>query len=156
MTRPLFQADPGWLFLLAGLAVCAAGVLLPGEADRHEIAARLAGIRAEEAYTVERLDAHARFLDAVERGDPGVLRRLAAAQLNVMPAGDTPILLASASSETVEDWIDAAATYHPPDEDDHAVSRLEQLASGPRRLWIIGAGVLAVFIGLILRPSLSG
>src|SRR5688572_12626858 len=95
VTRPLFLFDPGWLFVLVGLIVCAAGVLLPAQADLHALEQQLAQLQSEEARAYQRLAAHADFIDQVENGDPSIIKRLAAAQLNVVPDGDKPLLLSS-------------------------------------------------------------
>ena len=106
-TRPLFQVDPGWLFILAGLSVCAAGIVLPAQADLEALQRQLELLRQEEAQAYARLEAHAQFLDQVDESDASLVRRLAAAQLNMVPQGDTPVLLAVRDTAPVTDWIDA-------------------------------------------------
>ncbi len=152
-TRPLFRFDPGWLFIIAGLAVCAAGVLLPAQADLRALEEQLAVLQGEEARAYQRLAAHADFIDQVDRGDPGIIKRLAAAQLNLVPEGDKPVLLAGGDTSPVTEWIDATVDLNlrpPPIE---PVSTLSRWANGTSRLWMFGGGIMSVFIGLLISPD---
>jgi hypothetical protein len=74
-TRPLFQFDPGWLFVLAGLGVCAAGVLLPAQTDLEALQLQVAQLRSEEvqAYGRHRSVARARRRRCSERRRTGGL-----------------------------------------------------------------------------------
>lgn len=152
-TRPLFRLDPGWLFILAGLAVCAAGVLLPAQADLRALEDQLALLQGEEARAYQRLAAHADFIDQVDRGEPGIIKRLAAAQLNLVPEGDKPVLLSGGEASPVTEWIDATVDLNlrPPPID--PASTLSRWANGQSRLWMFGGGIMAVFIGLLISPE---
>jgi hypothetical protein len=141
--------DPGWLFLIAGLAMCAAGILIPAQNDLRALKGQLDALHAEEALVTARLRAHANFLDDLEQADPTLVRRLAAAQLNVVPAGDRPILLARTPSASVIDWIDQTVATEPPPTAGAGLSRLSRLAEGPYRLWALGGSVFCIFIGLL-------
>ncbi|MCI0364652.1 MAG: hypothetical protein L0Y44_00355 [Phycisphaerales bacterium] len=154
-TLPLFKLDPGWLFIVAGLAICVAGILLPAHGDLEALEHQLAQLHIEEEYANARLRAHADFMDQVDRADPALVRRLAAAQLNLVPAGDTPILLAATESSPVTDWIDATVDRDIRPQKPVATSMLSRLANGPHRLWLFGGGIMSVFIGLMLSPGAS-
>jgi hypothetical protein len=152
-TGPLFQFDPGWLFIAAGLTVCAAGIILPAQEDLQTLRLQLEQLRGEEIHAYARLKAHSDFMDQVDRADPSLVRRLAAAQLNLVPAGDTPLLLTASATSPVTDWIDATVNpdIRPPKP--APISTLGRLANGPYRLWMFGGGIMAVFVGLILSPT---
>src|SRR5215510_11582214 len=62
-TKPLFRVDPGWLFILAGLFVCAAGVILPAQNDLQSLRNQLEQLRSEEVHAYARLKAHSDFMD---------------------------------------------------------------------------------------------
>jgi hypothetical protein len=152
MTRPLFRFDPGWLFIAAGLAVCAAGLILPAQYDLQSLQTQLQLLQAEETQANARLKAHSDFIDQVDRAEPGLIRRLAATQLNLMPEGETPVLLASAPPSPVTHWIESGVKLDlrpplPPTD-----SILSRLANGPHRLWMFAMGAMSVFIGLLLAP----
>ena len=84
---------------------------------------------------------------------PRLVRRLAAAQLNLIPQGDTPVLLVAAANSPVTDWIDATVTTDIRPEKLKAASMLSRLANGPHRLWLFGGGIMSVFVGLLLSPA---
>ena len=152
---PLFRVDPGWLFVLAGLVVCAAGVLMPAQADLHTLRQRSDDLQVEESRWYARLKAHADFIDRMEREEPDLIRRLAAAQLNMIPSGETPVLLAASNPPPVTQWIDGTVTMEPRTDKPLAVSTLSRLANGPDRLWLFAGGIMCVFIGLMLGPGLT-
>lgn len=152
-TQPLFRFDPGWLFVIAGLAICAAGILLPAQGDLQALQRQVTQLQSEEAHAYARLRAHSNFTDQVDRADPALIRRLAAAQLNLVRAGDTPILLAASETSPVTDWIDATVNRDIRPPKPAATSTLSQLANGPYRLWLFAGGIMSVFVGLMLSPS---
>ena len=152
-TKPLFQVDPGWLFILAGLAVCAAGVILPAQNDLRSLQHQLEQLRAEEVHAYARLKAHSDFMDQVDRADPALVRRLAAAQLHMLPASDTPVLLVKAEASPVTAWIDNTVRTDIRPARATPISTLSTLANGPYRLWMFGGGIMSVFVGLLLNPG---
>lgn len=154
-TAPLFRFDPGWLFVFAGVVACTAGVLLPAQSDLHTLRSRLDQLNSEEVRAYELLKAHATFLANLDAEDPVLLRRLAASQLNLMPEGQTPVLLASSVSSPITDWIDATVEKVSLPRQMGTASRLSQLAAGPHRLWLFFAGVMCVFVGLLIDPGVN-
>jgi hypothetical protein len=154
-TAPLFQIDPGWLFTIAGLAVMVSAALLPAELDLHDLRQQRAAIAARESWNRERLAAYDRFLGELDRRDPALLRRLAASQLNLMPKGEQPLLMATSIEHTVSDWIEATVPpmeFQPQPAPDTLLARL---AEGQRRLWLMAGGAMSVFLGLVLGFGVS-
>jgi hypothetical protein len=88
----------------------------------------------------------------VDRADPALVRRLAAAQLNMVPSDDTPVLLA-ASETSPTDWIDATVNMDIRPPKPAPISTLSRLANGPHRLWMFGGGIMSVFMGLMMGPG---
>lgn len=150
---PIAYLDPGWLFLLAGLLIIAATVLLPAFEDLNEV--RWQRDRAIVAYK-HREARNARYLgylEALQREEPSLVLALAATQLNQIPEGRTLILEppdpATASASVFTD-------LEPPDpvmpERVRAGSMLERLTSEERtRPWLIAAGALCLLLGLLPR-----
>ncbi|MFZ4722430.1 MAG: hypothetical protein ACOYMI_04690 [Phycisphaerales bacterium] len=154
-TAPLFQIDPGWLFTIAGLAIMVSAALLPAELDLHDLRQQRAAIAARESWNRERLEAYDRFLGELDRRDPALLRRLAASQLNLMPKGEQPLLMATSIEHTVSDWIEATVPpmeFQPQPAPDTLLARL---AEGQRRLWLMAGGAMSVFLGLVLGFGVS-
>jgi hypothetical protein len=148
-TKPLIQLDAGWLFIIAGLALCVPGVLIPAQQDLFMLQQQRDQLRAQELHNNAILRTHVEFLRALDENDPTLTRRLVASQLNMIPHDDTPLLLVSHPSNAIHQWIESASAvpaYEPAQWTD---TTLSQLASGPRRLWLLCGGVLCVFVGLI-------
>jgi hypothetical protein len=108
---------------------------------------------AEEALAYQRLAAHSDFIDQVERGEPAMVKRLAAAQLNLVPTSDTPLLLASHEASPVTGWIDSTLRLDMRPARPEPVSTLSRWTSGPSRLWLFGGGIMAVFVGVMIAPG---
>lgn len=147
--------DPGWLFIIAGLAMCAAAIIVPAQTDLGQLRQQLGELEEEEAMLAARLRAHAGFLDDLHRGDSALVKRLAAAQLNVVPEGERPVLLVRSASASVADWIEATVREQPLARPESSSSALGRLTEGPQRLWLLGGSVFSVFVGLLLSPSAS-
>ena len=150
---PLFRFDTGWPFVVAGLALLVSALLIPAQRELHDLKGLVQYHRAREQQAFERLAAYDRFLQDLSASDDRVLRRLAASQLNLKLAGAESLMLASSMNDTVVEWIDAsvplevAAAVPAPD------TLLSRLATGPRRLWILGIGTFLMFIGLFVGPE---
>jgi hypothetical protein len=163
--QALFRLDPGLLFVAAGLVMCAAAVLLPAQRDLHELQQQLRELQRQDELMQAKLRVTAEVRRELERGDPLVHRRLATSQLNLAPAGDTPIVLVMSQQPGLTQWIDARARRERggrgerggrsavPTPSAWPDSRLSRLLSGPHRLHILGGSVLCVFIGLLLGTS---
>ncbi len=153
VTRPLFNPDPGWLFLVSGIALIVSAAIIPEAEKVHAMRTQLSAIGAAEKHNFARMEACSRFLDDLKAGDQGLVRRLAASQLNLMPRGETPLLIATSISATPSDWIEASVP--PPDfeEEEFPDTLLSRWTLGGQRLWIIAAGAFAIFLGLIFGPA---
>jgi hypothetical protein len=152
---PLFRLDSGWLFILAGLAMCIGCALTSADHELTTLRVQKSLLEAEEEYAYGRLRAYEDFLDQLEQPDEALTRRLAAAELNLMPADEEPVLrLITLELPTVE-WIDRTVERPAPRPVQASDSMLAQLATGQYRLWVFSGGVMCVFMGLLLDPSVS-
>ena len=150
---PLFRIDPGWPFVIAGLLLLVAGVLIPAQRDLHELRNSLAIHKAVEDRTVRQLAAYDRFLTDLDAAEPQLVNRLAASQLNLMPKDERSMLLVPTLNSTVTDWIEDSEPMVMPITTAYPDTLLSRLAIGPRRLWVLAAGAFLVFVGLMLSPS---
>ncbi len=153
VTRPLFNPDPGWLFLVAGVALVVSAALIPEAEKVHAMRTQLAAIQAGERHNFARMQACSTFLDDLKAGDHGLVRRLAASQLNLMPRGETALLIATSIDTTPSDWIEASVPPPEFQEGDYPDTLLSRWTLGPQRLWVIAGGVFAIFLGLIFGPA---
>jgi len=152
--------DSGWLFLLAGLALCAAGILLPAQQHVSKLRHQLHGLNHQHRLAMQHLELHARVLNELSNDDPALIKRLAAAHFNVVPAGERPVLRNAHAAPTLVAWIEHVAQsrqrmVQPARTTAPADTTLARLVTGPYRLWVLAGGAMCIFIGLILTPMLS-
>lgn len=151
--RPLFDPDPGWLFLIAGLAMICAAVILPVHRQLHELRQQVASLEAEEQTSLGRLKAHAAFRDLLAQEDPTLMARLAASQLNMIRRGERAVLIATTSDAPLTDWVDATVLPVKSDATPYPESRLVRLVTGDKRQWVLAASAFCIFAGLVLGPA---
>lgn len=145
----LFRIDPGWLFLIPGIVLLMAAVLIPAKDDLTE-----ARHLRDRAYSVEdwhtqRLARYSAYLDALDQRDETVVRSLAASQLNMTTEEFEPVLSAGlrGGASVFPELEPPFTPLDPPTPPD---TRLQRLASKPEgRLWLVGLGGLCVLIGLM-------
>ncbi|MFB0987628.1 MAG: hypothetical protein QMB94_15125, partial [Phycisphaerales bacterium] len=153
-SRPLFRFDPGWLFLLSGLAMLVALVLVPQEQSLRTAEIGLAPLQFEQ----DLLQIHqARYDHAIfelDREDPAVMERLIRAKLQlipVMPSHDVEVLAVSnAINQPVTDWIHRLIEFERPIVTPPRTTALGSLVGPGIRLWVVGGATLSIFIGLVL------
>ena len=153
--NPSLLPSPGWLFLIAGLAILGSAVLIPASEALDE--ARYARDRAlvSERFRLDRLARYQSVIDALDARDPALIGHLRAIQLNQYPEGMRPLgeitedpALASAS---IFDKLEPPLPEMPP-EPLHRSERsyLAKLATGqPSRLWMLAGGAISVLIGVL-------
>lgn len=159
--------DPGWLFVIAGLALIGCSVLIPAANDLAE--ARYLRDRAMviEQHRIDRLTRHEEFLEGLHAQDEMLALSLAASQLNQIPADRFPVadvVQSSNSGRGVEPppesmgLADASVfpSLEPPalqlPERVRGNSLLERLVLSPRTGILFGlGGSVCVMIGLLPR-----
>jgi len=151
-TLPLIRLDPGWLFVLAGLALVLTAAVIPSGRERRALEAQATELKRQEAANFAVLGAYAQFVQELEDRDPALLRRLAAAQLNMIPKGETPVLMASTVNASVPEWVESTVEIPTSESEPIPDTLLARWTEGSRRLWAIGAGAFMVFVGLLLSP----
>ena len=149
----LTRFDPGWLFVIAGVALCSAGILIPAQDDLDALRGQLDRLEERKATSAARIAAYEQFLRELERREPRLVRRLAASQLNMLPANVKPVLLSSSRHSTVMDWIHAGVAVAPVSHAAPPKTALSRLTGGPHRLWVLAAGITVIFVGLLLEPG---
>lgn len=149
--RPIDRFDPGWLFLLGGVVLLFATVLIPAQADLAEARWQRDRALAIEAQRKERLFKHERYLAALESREPSLVRALAASQLNLIPASRAAMIRPidpTLDDASVFPGLEPAPIVLP--ELEMVDSHLARWARGERsRLWLIAAGSMLVMMGLL-------
>ncbi|MFG0291646.1 MAG: hypothetical protein ACF8MJ_00665 [Phycisphaerales bacterium JB050] len=155
-SRALFRIDAGWLFLLSGLAVMCAAVLIPAHDDLALTQYERDRARAIETWHASRVENYAKYLDALREGDETLVMSLAAMQLNLIPANSTPLVTSvRPQGRSASVFPDLEPTFVQPKPPEFYDSTLRRWATdGRSRLWMIAGGAMLVLFGL-LPPSRS-
>lgn len=154
VTRPLFQLDAGWLFLIAGIGLLGATVLVPAAADLAEAEYQRNRALAIERHRQVRIERYGQYLAAVLRADEDVVLSLTAMQLNRSPVDRIPLMPEPEPGKTSASPFPA---LEPPPlvmperpADQQRPSILTRLTTNDHhRLWLIAGGVVCVLIGLL-------
>ena len=149
----LFRFDPGWPFVIAGLALIVSAVLIPAQRELHDLEQKLAVHHAHEERAKAEILAYEQFNAEIEQGDERLLERLVRAQLNRMPKDERPLLLMPSANETVPMWIESSVAVQIPEPTPYPDTLLSRIATGPRRLWVLATGAFLVFVGVMFAPS---
>lgn len=150
--RPL--VDPAWLYLIAGLALLVATVLIPAFSDVDRTRWERDKALAVERHRLERLARYEAFLAALEQERPAVVRSVVAAQLGRIPAGAQVLPMSDLGHGPAESGWATFASLEPGPVDlpprREVRSLLARLATGERtRPWLIAVGALSVLVGLL-------
>ena len=82
---PIALLDPGWLFVLAGIGVIAATILIPTAGELAEVQVQRDRALAIEDHKLARRSSYEDYLAALKREEPALVLALAASQLNQIP-----------------------------------------------------------------------
>ncbi|MCA9279275.1 MAG: hypothetical protein H6815_08240 [Phycisphaeraceae bacterium] len=143
--------DPGWPFVIAAIGLLGATVLIPAFDRLDEAMWERDRASAYEQNRLDRIELHTAYLDAIERGEPGLVRSLAAEQLNRIPAGESPLLPTSNTlflpASVFRDLEPGLITIEPRQIKN---SLLERWTTNDHiRPWLILAGGVMLLIGLL-------
>jgi hypothetical protein len=153
---------PGWMFLLAGVVLVSAGLLMPAwlQVRQMQWQHRIMQLQAEQLE--RQASGYQQFNAALDAEDPILLQRLAYHYLGLKPAGAT--LIGESESKRAADpgmvCIVQASLHHPvpragvdlPRPQPNR-SRLARLTTGRSRLALLAAGVLCLAAG-VTTPTL--
>lgn len=150
--------DPGWLFLIAGLAMIGATLLIPA-ADQLAHAQYLRDSAQKiQAHREDRLKAYVDYHEAVQTRDRSLVMSLAASQLNQIPADRAPIPGMSDGTPRALTNASVFPALEPPPlqlaPKREVDSFLKRLATGETtRLWMIAGGAACVLIGVLPKTK---
>lgn len=155
---PLSLLDPGWPFLITGILLVSATVLVPAADELAEVRFQRDRALALERHRLARLQQHEQYLAALEREEPALVVALAATQLNQVPQGRQLVLEgpdtfndpAGAISASVFAGLEPAPLVLP--ERQPPGSLLHRLTTDDAtRPWVMGAGMMCLLLGLLPR-----
>ena len=152
---PLLRDYFGWFYLVSGLVLTVASIVLPAHQDLAVLKEKRAAILEDTADLQHQIIVHQEFLNDLNRQDSTLQERMVQMQFNQPPSG-TPVVIDRAASKTPLDWVaqrarrDRAIYLEEPRQ-----SLLSRMTSGKNRLWLAGAGVFVIFIGLITSSPLE-
>lgn len=140
--------DPGWLYLIAGLALIGATVLVGAADNLQDVQWQRNRALALEAHRLERLRRYDAYLDALDRHDPDLVLALTASELNELPVDRAPLQLPTSVHPTVFSTLEPPPIQLPV----RVVNRsmLHRLATSQRwRPWMLAAGAVCLLIALL-------
>ena len=144
--------DPGWLFLVAGLALLSATMLIPAVDSLNEARWLRDRARVFEEHRLQRIARHEEFLAALREQDPTLGLALAASQLNQITADRAPL-----EGDQLEQIAGGASVFPALEPDPIALppkpvmdSTLHRLVTGEKsRSWILAIAGVLILIGLL-------
>ncbi len=152
--RPLLAPiDPGYLFLIAGLALLAAAVLIPAQQDLADARWRRDTALAHEHTHRQRLERYEHYLEALNRRNPAVIESLAAIQLNILPDRAQPIAAtrpASDQSASIFRELEPPPTVVPP-RPEHRSILAGLVTDRDARLWVIAFAAICILYSVLPR-----
>jgi hypothetical protein len=151
---PISYLDPGWLYLLAGIVMLAATVLIPAADDLAAVRNQRDRALSIEQHRVERLANYEQYLVALEGEEPSLVRALAACQLNQIPANrtlilETPELMPGATATASIFAALEPAALRLPDRRTPDSVLFRWTTSDASRTWLIAAGAFCLLMGLL-------
>lgn len=157
-----FLLDPGWPYVLAGILTLLAAGLIPSQIELEERELNVAALRMERDEFKRLHDAYGVFLDEIGTRNASLARRLAGAQLWLIPEGHQPLTIVKTHSESPSRWIERSASALDPSRIEtkppltRSMMRHSMLASlleGSGRLWLFAAALISIFAGLLLGTT---
>jgi hypothetical protein len=150
--RFLQQFDHGWLYLLSGLALTVAAIVLPAKQDLEALQEKREAIALDLADLEHQIGLYQSFLDELSQDNPLLQQRMIEMQFN-KPSDGTPIVFDGSAAKTPLEWIELRSRrVRAYDIEQDRTSMLTALANGRGRLWLAGGGVFVIFIGLVRTP----
>lgn len=149
--------DPGWLFVIAGLTLLLASVLIPAAEQVREAYWQRDRALLVEKHRQERMTRYQEFATALESGEKPLVLALAASQLNQIPADRTPIGVGSTKGGYTDIKAGSASVFPNLEPDpielpeyrkfDSTLSRM--VTNDKARPWVLVVGSVLVLAGLL-------
>ena len=145
--------DSGWLYLLCGLILTVSAIILPAHQDLKELAMKRVVIQNNVDELEYQIQVYKEFLQELQHENPELRQRIIEMQFNIQVSG-TPVVVDSSASQTPLEWLSQRIrrdTEVPLISEQSSI--LSNLSSGRSRLFLVGLGVFAIFVGLVKSPK---
>ena len=158
----LIAQVPGWLMVLAGIAIVGMAVLVPAYMELRRAAWELSVVRAQADALAEQVGRYETFYAALLDGDPAVLERLALTQMRIAPTSRSPVPIddprapsIDAAPGDIDRWLRVDVPEVGKDVPAYveAESRLTRMTRGPMRIAMLIGGVAVIGAGLGWRQA---
>jgi hypothetical protein len=138
-----------WMIFSAGLVIVVAAFLLPMQEDLRLTRLERDRTLYREQIETQRIERYREFLNQLASPDTQTIELLAMTQLGMIPADSAAIVMPGQRDDTL--LLEAIEPRVEPFEAKiRPRTRLERLfANRDAKIWIIGAGLLAVLYGLM-------
>jgi len=149
----LQRIDFGWFYLVCGIVLTVAAIVLPAHQELHTLQLKRDRIQENLADLEYRVQIYSEFIQDLEKNDPELRQRILEMQFNLETAG-TPIVIDASASQTPLEWVAQRSRRDRvlPFQVERS-SILSGLSSGRSRLLLVGAGAFAMFIGFLKGPA---
>ncbi len=147
--RILQRIDFGWLYLLCGVVLTVAAIVLPAHQELHTLQQKRDYIQENLADLNYRVQIYSEFLHELQENNPVLLQRILEMQFNLQTEG-TPVVIDTSSSQTPLEWVAQRSRRDrvmPLQVEQSSI--LSGLSSGRSRLLLVGAGAFAMFVGFL-------
>lgn len=158
LTAPRKVLSGGWTmgFLLSGIAIIAACILIPQGDETRKLMYERAKLRADLEQVQKQVATNGEFLQKVQ-SDPTLAQRLAQRQMKLVPAG-TKVLDVDDASPTKDDKSPFLIVSVPPPApmppyQPRGGVFAQMCRNGRSQLYMIGGGLLLLAAGLVLGAS---
>jgi hypothetical protein len=151
----LQRIDFGWLFLLSGLVLTVAAIILPAHHDLDDLAAKRNDIQVNADDLEYQIELYEQFLLELKEGDVDVTKRIIEMQFNVQ-SDAIPVVIDESASNTPLEWIaQRVRRERVVPTESTPLSMLTSISHGRSRLLLVGVGVFSMFIGFMKHPVLA-
>ena len=145
----LSRFDYGWLYLMCGLLLSVAAIILPAHKELEILEHKRDSIQLDVDNLLSQVLVYKSFLNEANDKESQLRHRLFNMQFNINGDGST-VVVDSSSSQTPLDWVaQRARTDRVIDIDVQDASLLSVFTEGRSRLFMFGVGAFTIFIGLI-------
>tara|TARA_B100000959_G_C14737081_1_gene523399 strand:- start:213 stop:752 length:540 start_codon:yes stop_codon:yes gene_type:complete len=144
--------DFSWVYLICGLALSVAAIVIPAHQELGNLHAKLAELAEDYADVQHRVPIYDAFLRDVNTNNPDVYQRIVDLQFNRPGSGEI-VVIDNAAVQTPLEWLsDKARRRRIVPLEKKQASVLSSITNGRGRLVLLGVGAFTMFIGFVKNP----